>query len=103
MAEEPKRMSFPMAVFLRPKMYTIGGTFEEVVAFLEGYYSGMAKANPYCPPVPIWGDFVESLKLELGADYATHAFATIRSTSSSSEEALARLIEYFNRLSEQQY
>jgi hypothetical protein len=101
MAEEPKRMSLPMAVFLRPKMYTIGGTFEEVVAFLEGYYSGMAKANPNCPPVPIWGDFVEALRLELGVDQDT--FGTLRSSSSSSEEALAKLIGYFNRLSEQQY
>jgi len=102
MAEEPKRMSLPMAVFLRPKMYTVSGTYEEVVAFLQGYYSGMAKANPHCPPVPIWFDFVEELRLELGVDSA-YTFETLRTSSSSSEEALVRLIEYFNRLSEQQY
>ena len=33
------------AVLVRPWMYTIGGTLEEVGAFLEGFYSGMAAHN----------------------------------------------------------
>lgn len=33
------------AVCLRPQMYTIGGTLEEVGAFLEGFYSGLTAHN----------------------------------------------------------
>lgn len=35
-------ITFTEAVFVRPKMYTINGTVEEVAAFLEGFYSGLA-------------------------------------------------------------
>jgi hypothetical protein len=43
-SENPVR-EFAEAVFVRPSMYTIGGTLEEVAAFLEGFYSGMIAHN----------------------------------------------------------
>ncbi len=38
-------MSYDMidAVITRPQMYTLTGSYAEVIAFLEGYYSGLAK------------------------------------------------------------
>ncbi len=44
--------------FIRPQMYTIGGTIFEVGAFLEGYISGLAH-NPkhQYPIINIWSDF----------------------------------------------
>lgn len=52
----PRDVSFIEAVFRRPKMYTIDGSFEELIAFLEGYYSGMAK-NQNAMPLNVWGEF----------------------------------------------
>jgi hypothetical protein len=57
--EQPVR-EFAEAVFVRPNMYTIGGTLEEVGAFLEGFYSGMAAHSR--DPVALgqarrWSDF----------------------------------------------
>ena len=49
------------AVLARPKMYTILGTYEEVVAFLDGYYSGAGISSPLEPSVGIWGGFTEYL------------------------------------------
>ena len=51
-------------------MYTLNGTFAEVVSFLEGYYSGMAKANYDVPPVIEWSAFLRWLAKRLGVDSA---------------------------------
>jgi len=45
------------AVLTRPQMYTLHGTFGEVVAFLEGYYSGAAIFRMNEPAVLVWGEF----------------------------------------------
>jgi hypothetical protein len=39
-------ITFIDAVFLRPKMYTLGGTLEEVGAFVEGFYRALKCHNP---------------------------------------------------------
>ena len=39
---ERKHLTFVESVLRRPTMYTFNGTFEEVTAFLEGYYSGLS-------------------------------------------------------------
>lgn len=56
MGNDPRDVSFIEAVFRRPKMYTIDGSFEEMVAFLEGYFSGLAKSQS---PLRLnaWGEF----------------------------------------------
>lgn len=53
------------AVLLRPEMYTTKGSFLEVVAFLEGYYSGIAKDPRALATVEKWGNFQEFLKKKL--------------------------------------
>lgn len=37
-----KAMEFTRSVFTRPTMYTLQGSYEECVAFLIGYFSGLA-------------------------------------------------------------
>ncbi len=64
------QLSFPEAVFLRPRMYTHGGTFGEIIAFLDGYYSGMAKVDPDAPPVDEWAGFREWLARKLDAPWS---------------------------------
>lgn len=61
-------VTFSEAVLLRPEMYTQGGTFAEAIAFLEGYYSGMAKSNPYAAPVVEWEAFQRWLSEQLSVD-----------------------------------
>lgn len=54
--------SFLEAVLVRPLMYTINGTLEEVGAFLEGFYSGMAAHNKNKSAqeeAQFWFDFCE--------------------------------------------
>ena len=60
-------MSYDMieAVFRRPEMYTVSGTYGEVFAFLEGYYSGLAKDSRNWEHVEIWSQFNEFLRVEL--------------------------------------
>ena len=70
-------VSFAEAVLLRPKMYTLGGTYEEVVAFLDGYFSGMAKANPYAPPVLQWVAFQQWLAVQLSVP-SSDVFSTLK-------------------------
>ena len=56
------------AVLLRPTMYTMNCTFGEVVCFLEGYYSGIAKTKCDAPPVIEWNDFEDWLADRLCVD-----------------------------------
>ena len=56
------------AVLARPKMYTLSGTFGEVVAFLEGYFSGMAKAKEAFPGKYDWTCFLDWLAIGLGSN-----------------------------------
>ena len=50
------------AVARRPKMYTLGGTYEEVVMFLEGYISGLAVGHMSSPIFHDWYEFHNWLK-----------------------------------------
>lgn len=54
------------AVLARPSMYTVSGTYGEVVSFLEGYYSGLAKHSPEVIPVVNWSEFRQWLVIKLG-------------------------------------
>lgn len=83
-------VTFPEAVCLRPTMYTLGGTFEEVIAFLEGYHSGVATGNLYAPAVLWWQSFREWLALQLGVEQS-EVFSSLRGLHASSGEALKDL------------
>ena len=94
-------VSFAEAVLLRPKMYTLGGTYEEVVAFLDGYFSGMAKANPYVPPVLQWVAFQQWLAVQLSVP-SSDVFSTLKNAHYADQDALAEMLDWLSRfLSEQ--
>jgi len=57
---------FIESILKRPKMYTISGTYSEVVAFLEGYYSGLAKNNFASLEATHWSMYRDWLSQELG-------------------------------------
>ena len=85
-----RHLTFSEAVLCRPKMYTIEGTFGEVVSFLEGYYSGMAKADAKALPVSEWEAFQQWLAGYLNVDSA-EVFTTILQTCADSQAALTKL------------
>lgn len=57
---------FIETVFTRPQMYTLFGTYLEVVSFLEGYYSGLSKDRRATQHVEIWSSFRKWLSIKLG-------------------------------------
>jgi hypothetical protein len=61
-------LTFPEAVLFRPKMYTIGGSYLEVIAFLKGFYGGLSKHIPQPPPVKAWGEFQHWLSKRMGVE-----------------------------------
>ncbi|MES2460101.1 MAG: hypothetical protein V4671_05925 [Armatimonadota bacterium] len=65
LAEE---LHFVRAVIHRPRMYTLNGTFDEIIAFLEGYHSGVAAIDPSAPGVVAWQSFRGWLMRSLGAN-----------------------------------
>jgi L-fucose isomerase-like protein len=84
------------AVLLRPAMYTMNGTFAEVVAFLEGYFSGMAHGNPNASPVVEWSDFEQWLVDRMKVDGA-ELFRKIEQAHSEDCERLRALADLFAR------
>lgn len=50
-------VSFVESVLIRPRMYTLTGSFTEAICFLEGYFSGLAKGHLSAPPVIEWSEF----------------------------------------------
>jgi hypothetical protein len=84
-------VSFPEAVALRPKMYTMEGTFQEVVAYLEGYFSGASKSPSGLKVAQDWWAFVEKIALRTGDK--EHTFAALMKEAGSSEHALQLLAQ----------
>ena len=91
-----KPVSFSEAVLLRPGMYTLNGGFGEVIAFLEGYYSGVAKGAPYAPPVTEWEAFRVLLSEQFCVD-ASEVFAAFQTRYGSGQTALEELAARFSR------
>ena len=54
---ENRLHSFVLAVLARPTMYTMGGSYAEVVAFLEGYFSGVAHGQSQPRETDPWTAF----------------------------------------------
>lgn len=74
-------------------MYTMNGTFEETIAFLEGYFSGAAKSNPYVPPVVEWSAFRAWLAEQLGTDSSVE-FQALRNACVDNKTALRKMRDY---------
>lgn len=54
MTDQKRNVSFVESVLRRSAMYTLNGRYEEVIAFLEGYISGLAQSNACVPRVMRW-------------------------------------------------
>lgn len=87
------------AVFQFPAMYTLTGTYEEAVSFLEGYYSGIARSNPYAESVALWNSFRSALEREVQAENSKEAFLKFRSSkdNASACQSMVMFIETFLR------
>jgi hypothetical protein len=94
-------VTFVEAVLLRPRMYTLGGTFEEAVAFLEGYFSGMAKGNPSAAPVLQWASFRNWLSESMGVP-SSEIFSRFRELHEDSHAALEKMLEWLSRFEKEQ-
>ena len=82
------------AVIRRPGMYTVNGSFAEVLCFLEGYYSGVAKGNYSAPPVVEWSDFRHWLAQRFGVT-STESFRLIQKSHDDDCERLKELSDLY--------
>ena len=97
MADEQIRAAmFTEAVLRRPAMYTMNGTFAEVVAFLNGYYSGAARGHLDWPPVIEWTDLERWLANRLGVA-STEAFRRIEQSFDDNCERIDALADWYAR------
>ena len=94
---EATNFSFIEAVLLRPQMYTTSGTYAETIAFLEGYFSGLAKGDPYAVPVAEWTSFRSRLSQELQTS-SDEAFGKFRELYTDDETALVEARNRAGRL-----
>ncbi|MEM7375637.1 MAG: hypothetical protein AAF587_44000 [Bacteroidota bacterium] len=85
------------AAFVRPKMYTVNGTYGEVVAFLKGYYSGIAKIQPEMRET-IWITFCTWLSKKMNVSIADEFNVLQESYQDKSLEALIQLYYEFKSL-----
>jgi hypothetical protein len=105
--DSQKHISFLESVLLRPKMYTIRGSYEETVAFLDGYTSGFQKGYAFggnavknghevyfldVSPTREWSEISNQLCSELDVD-AVHIFERFRERFTSDEDATSALFE----------
>jgi len=63
--EGVKAVSLVRSACLRPTMYTLSGSFAEVVCFLEGFFSGEARAGVPSPRSEAWSRLGDLLRREL--------------------------------------
>lgn len=88
MADEQIRVyEFIEAVLTRPAMYTMGGSYEEVVAFLDGYLTAAARARPDARHVMEWTALRQFLAERLRTNDAG-VFAALRARNADSQAAL---------------
>ena len=88
-----RRITFPESVLLRPAMYTMNGKFEEVLAFLIGYYSGKACLSPTPPEVLRWNEFESWLSDQLDVD-DSRPWARYEKLAAQSQTPLETLASY---------
>lgn len=96
MGNDPVRLGaihFVAAVFARPAMYTLRGTYEEAHAFVHGYLCGQTSINPDSMLAQVWFELGESLKPTYGED-GTAAFLKFRDAHASNEDACQAMVEH---------
>ena len=90
-----KNVNFIEAVVLRPTMYTTKGSYEEVVAFLEGFYGGLGKADPVCRPVQEWLDFKSWIAGRLNLSKTNVFFELVQDNTESPLAELSDLVHIY--------
>ena len=78
------------SVFVRPKMYSLTGSYGEVIAFLTGYYSGVAKGQPELKETT-WTSFCIWLSKHLGVPISKEFDALYEKYHDRAFDALIRL------------
>ena len=76
-------------------MYTIEGSYPEVIAFLQGYFSGVAKTRPDWEPVIEWSEFQEWVACKLGVARTGVLSELLRLESENALSELKRLYGLF--------
>jgi len=99
------QISFVESVCLRPRMYTLDGTFAEVVCFLEGYHSGhLIPGKPDRSPGEHWSSFCNWLRPKFAGDTAVGGwqatFVALRRGCPDDGAALDQLIALYGRYRE---
>ena len=82
------------SALIRPSMYTVGGSVLEVAAFLEGYYSGLAKGSPKSDHGSAWSDFVAAIAGDGHPDWHT-VFRDVNLRFNSCDEAFDWLLSVY--------
>jgi hypothetical protein len=95
-------VTFAEAVLLRPKMYTLDGSYGEVIAFLEGFFSGMAKhSGGIPPPAKRWFAFRDWFAKQLVGPHDEYSsdrlFGTFRAGLDPDKDAIAELLKWVSR------
>ncbi len=101
--DEVKHLSFVAAVCRRPTMYTLGGTFAEVVSFLEGFFSGEARAEARSTAAHnAWSNLTDRLRRDYGDGIDPggwqEGFGALRRQSPDETTALERLATLYKEL-----
>lgn len=92
-----KYIGFMKSVYGRPEIYTLGGTYEECYAFLEGYFSALAKSSDNFPDVAVWNELRQALSDHTGISDAG-AFIAFRNSSIDNKAACNKMVEFIQRL-----
>ena len=82
------------AVLARPKMYTLSGDYSEVVAFLTGYYSGLARDQRAQSHVERWSLFENWLVRKLEPSKMSTPFHLLKQRYP--DRALEMFERYYN-------
>ncbi len=82
-----------VAVLSRPAMYTVAGAYGEVVAFLDGYFSGLSLGHADVASVSQWAEVSTFLSTRLGTP-SSETFRTFQTIHGA--ESLEELRKIYN-------
>ncbi len=90
------------SVCLRPGMYTLGGSFEEVVCLLQGLFSGEAHLpSRTSAGAELWFELTDRLRRDLavvtGGGWQA-GFEALRRRCAGNQEALERLADLYDEM-----
>ena len=90
-------LSLAESMTLRPRMYTPNGSFPEVIAFLRGYVSGVARVDAQEPLVAEWEAFEAWLASRTGTAPAAALDALLVSAVGEPNELFAGYLRQYRQ------